>query len=85
LLAESSARNVRNSLVKDNPTVAQFVDMLERYDVFNKAKNVDEELLRSIAMYGARQRQNWLLEGDSKYPDFLGTSALALKMKQWRR
>jgi hypothetical protein len=59
--------------------------MLERYDVLNKAKNVDEELLRSIAMYGARQRQNWLLEGDSKYPDFLGTSALALKMKQWRR
>jgi hypothetical protein len=72
--------------------------MLEKCDVFNEVKNVGEEVLRSIAMYGARQRQTWLVEGHSKYPDLLGTRAcyatyeayaegelLAFKMKQWHR
>jgi hypothetical protein len=72
LLAKISARNLRNSLVQNNPTVNEFVDMLEKHSVFDEAKNVDEGLLHSIAMYGARERPLWLQEPGDKYVKFLG-------------
>ena len=77
LLAEA-ARNFKTSLLKDLPTADQFVNMMEKYKLFDPSENTSKELLYAVATCGAMQRSVWLQEeGGTKYLEFLGTSGYA--------
>ena len=77
LLAEA-ARNFKTSLLKDLPTADQFVNMMEKYKLFDPSENTSKDLLYAVATCGAMQRSVWLQEeGGTKYLEFLGTSGYA--------
>ncbi|KAI4702712.1 hypothetical protein J4E89_010245 [Alternaria sp. Ai002NY15] len=77
LLLEA-ARNFKTSLLKDLPTADQFVNMMEKYKLFDPSENTSKELLYAVATCGAMQRSVWLQEeGGTKYLEFLGTSGYA--------
>ncbi|KAI4640723.1 hypothetical protein J4E93_008314 [Alternaria ventricosa] len=76
LLFEAT-RNFKTSLLKDPPTADQFVNMMEKYKLFDPSENTSKDLLHAIATCGAMQRSVWLQEGGTKYFEFLGTSGYA--------